>query len=153
MLAASAEASPPSRFRRRHAAHRHLRREQHTALDANRYDLYANVVLAAQPSAFNPSAGDYDHSLPADLMDSKFGESPSPYLNNDSGLIDVYTYYERPQPGRRPPASPATRACQIVPLRPRAETNLATLSAVRGRPHLADQHGLHLRFGRRSDLL
>ena len=68
----------------------------------NRYDLYANVVLAAQPSAFNPSAGDYDHSLPADLMDSKFGKSPSPYLNDDSGLIDLYTYYDVPNPAADP---------------------------------------------------
>ena len=60
------------------------------------------MVLAAQPSAFNPSAGDYDHSLPADLMASKFGKSPSPYLNNDSGLIDVYTYYDVPNPAADP---------------------------------------------------
>ena len=57
----------------------------------NRYDQYANVLLAAQPSAMTAASDGsrYDASLP-DLID--YDDGTSDYLN-DTGLINVNTYY------------------------------------------------------------
>ena len=65
----------------------------------NRYDQYANVVLAAQPSAMSAESDGsrYDMSLPdligfAPAVSSNITDGTSDYLNSSAGLIDVSVY-------------------------------------------------------------
>ncbi|MGO9108944.1 MAG: Calx-beta domain-containing protein [Thermoguttaceae bacterium] len=89
----------------------------------NRYDSNGNLVLTAEPSAFIPNGGYYSTSY-ADLVDYSAANG-SPYLNQNSGLFEVNTYYASTTATTSTPGGVADWAYQTAVAQGQNQANIA----------------------------